>query len=585
MLHFFPKIYTDEIAYSIFARYDVLSGNTGCTQTTRELFGINITNFNIFYPSHLNHFVEQLPDQLGITTENFIERYSIFPFFKPFMSVLRAKKVINNMFQGNTKSLAFQMGINSGDIFNRIGQSIKICPVCFKEEIDNGEAYAHRTCQIPGNFICEKHGVYLYEYTIQTNRNIFFDINNIDIELLPINKVDGYLKEFYMNLSQDINYVLSGGYANYDKKKIQLIYRSKLREKGYLQNTRINQIKLMDDFANFYPEEFLVKLESNFDKNNDDCWITSMANNKTDFIHPIRHMLFIRFLFGSANLLGEENMHAEYKPFGNGPWPCLNPFADHYKEFVIDSCEVKTRGKRKGIGGYFKCFCGFEYSRKGPDESDDDKFRYTSVSQRGGVWENKLRDLILNTDLSVSKLEKEMKCSTRTILKYANKMGVYDKLNTIMEYKENPVKRIDIDSYKNDILSFIKNSPNANRTQIYTGVTKQYRFLIKHDNDWLESVLPKPYKDGKAFYRGYNDKEWDELDKKVSSLVEEAVKEILNTEKNQRVTIKQIVNRINYTGLHSKNILDKLPLTKKMVSESCETLEQYRDRIDKKAIS
>lgn len=551
MIKFLPKIYKDEIAYSIFARYSALNGNLGYIKISKELFCRNSNNFNIFYPTYIDNFINQLPVEMGITSDNFIKNHTIFPLFKPFMSEKRAELVNKNICHGNSKSLRNRMGIFSGDIFDKNGQSIKICPLCFNEEIDKyGEAYAHRIHQIPGNFVCKEHGVYLYEYSISTNRCIFFDINNIDIEHFQIDEIKEDLKYFYLDLFHDISYILNGGYEKYNINKIQEIYRNKLREKGYLQNTKINQKRLMDDFDDFYPEEFLIKLESGIDKNNSDCWLTNITTAKADFTHPIRHLLFIRFLFGSASSL--EDIEGEYNPFGEGPWPCLNHAAEHYNELVINSYHIKSCGKIKGIRGYFKCSCGFEYSRKGPDKSENDKFRATSVIQRGQMWDNKLKDLILNDRLSVSKLEKEMKCSRNVILKHAIDLGIYDKLNTVMKHKSHNAKRVDIDLYKKEIIEFIKNNPDAHRTQIKLNLMKQYLAINKYEKNWLESVLPKPFKDGKAFNRGYKDEDWEELDKKVCNMINDTVIEILNDEKSKRITVNKIAYKINYFWYYVK---------------------------------
>jgi hypothetical protein len=577
MLKFFPRVYEDEIAYSIFARYGVLNGNPSSTSTSNELFGIKNKNHSIYYPVFIDNFINQLPAEMGITSENFIKKNTIFPLFKPFMTKKRAELVTNNMRHENMLGLYDRIGIHSGDIFKKYEHSIKICPLCFKEEVDKyGEAYAHRLHQIPGNFICEKHEIYLHEYQIPTVKSTILDINDIDIRLLKVSMIEDNLKDFYLKLSHDINYVLNGGYEEYNKERIQTIYRNVLYEKGYLQRININQRKLMDDFVNYYPKEFLTKLESDIDMNNNDNWLTNIATDKAEYVHPIRHLLFIRFLFGNASSF--LNTEAEYKPFGEGPWPCLNHAADHFKELVIDDCKVKSSGKRKGLIGYFKCSCGFEYTRKGPDISENDKFRYTSISQRGEIWENKLRDLLLNTNLSLTELEKEMRCSRDTILKNAIAMGIYDESNTVLKYKPHPIKKVDIELYKKELVEFIKDNPEVNRTRIKENLTKQYVTLYKYEKDWLESVLPKPFKDGKAFNMGYKDEDWIELDKKLYNLVNDAVADILNDEKNQRITINKIKRKINYLGLQSSQTLEKLPNTKELLRLKCETFEQYHNR-------
>lgn len=350
-------------------------------------------------------------------------------------------------------------------------------------------------------------------------------------------------------------------------------------ERGYLQNTNINQIKLVEDFVDYYPKEFLIKLESYIDKNNYRSWLANIATATAELTHPIRHLLFIRFLFGSTSSI--VNAKNDLKYFGEGPWPCLNPAADHYKELIINDCLIKSRGKGNIVIGIFKCSCGFIYSRKWHDKSENDKYRYSHVFQRGEIWENKLKDLILNKHLPIKEIVKIMKCSKQTILKYAFYMGIDDKLNTIIKYKPSPVKTPNVELYKKEIIEFIKKNPESNRYHIKLNLVKQYVYLYRHEKEWLESVLPESLKKAGKIKRGYNDEDWVNLDKKLCALINEAITDILNDEKPRRVTKAQIVKRIKYYGLQDSKTLEKLPNTKKLLDSRCETTEEYQKRINK----
>lgn len=182
-----------------------------------------------------------------------------------------------------------------------------------------------------------------------------------------------------------------------------------------------------------------MKLESDVDENDKKSWIRLMLSEKDRFVHPIRHLIFIRFLFGSVKKF--ESYNEDYKPFGDGPWPCLNPVADHYKKLTINDCDIKPRKNISEPVGTFKCSCGFTYSRQGPDKTENDKYRYGRIVQFGYVWEDKLRDLVLNSNLSIAKIAKEMKCYRNTVIKYATIMGIFDKLNTKLRIQAKPYEK------------------------------------------------------------------------------------------------------------------------------------------------
>src|SRR5690606_403795 len=112
--------------------------------------------------------------------------------------------------------------------------------------------------------------------------------------------------------------------------------------------------------------------------------------NKT--AHPIRHLLLSRFLGISLHDLFYKKM--EYKPFGDGPWPCLNAAADHYLKPVVCDLKVSHSTDLKCPVGTFSCTCGFVYTRSGPDESEDARYRFGRIKAFGTVWEEKLKELV-----------------------------------------------------------------------------------------------------------------------------------------------------------------------------------------------
>lgn len=80
MFKFFRRVYEDEIAYSIFARYGVLSGNPGFRHTSNELFGIKDKNHCIYYPMCLDNFINQLPVEMGFLPKILLKRIQSFLF-------------------------------------------------------------------------------------------------------------------------------------------------------------------------------------------------------------------------------------------------------------------------------------------------------------------------------------------------------------------------------------------------------------------------------------------------------------------------------------------------------------------------
>jgi hypothetical protein len=123
----------------------------------------------------------------------------------------------------------------------------------------------------------------------------------------------------------------------------------------------------------------------------------------------------------------------EYRPFGSGPWPCLNPAAPHYKEEVITDLKLSNRSKPTNPLGIFKCNCGYTYTRLGPDRSVDDRYKKRMVKSYGEIWLNSLKDNINKQIYNISELEKIMECNSKTIGKYAKELGIFHLLNSRMK--------------------------------------------------------------------------------------------------------------------------------------------------------
>jgi len=80
---------------------------------------------------------------------------TIFPLFKPFLSIERADKVIKGMVNSGT-ALNALIGLKTGNKFEERRRIINICKACLiKDKKDYGEAYIHRVHRIPGNLLCE----------------------------------------------------------------------------------------------------------------------------------------------------------------------------------------------------------------------------------------------------------------------------------------------------------------------------------------------------------------------------------------------------------------------------------------------
>ncbi len=298
MIYFFPMPYPDESLYNIFVRYNKLTGNNNYTATVTELVGNRYAHINFYFPNNLEYLCKQLPEKCSINPDYFIQSHTILPVYKPFTPDERFNNAINN-FKNTTKSLGSSIasiGYTSGSLFKVNG--IAYCPECIIEDKEKfGEAYIHRSHQIDSNFICLKHRYLLHVYQIPENKEFvkFYDINELDLSKEKIIHENFHDLKLTSNIDKLLKYYYEMPYFNLTKEK----YKSMLYKKGYYHNNgNVCQYRLHQDFINYHTQEYLLFLKSNVDSNNRNSWLEAITTNNELSIHPIRHLLFIDFLFG-----------------------------------------------------------------------------------------------------------------------------------------------------------------------------------------------------------------------------------------------------------------------------------------------
>lgn len=582
MLFIFFQAYSEEIAYSWFSRYNQISGDITNSTTSKDLFGKEYVRPNVLYPINLGYFAKQIPKAWNITIEEIIYKNTILPLYLSFMEAERANRLIADVIDGNANNVKIEIGLTTGNIFKE-DANIKVCPHCYKEDIEKySEAYIHRGHQIPGNYICSHHGKRLLKYTIpyDIDRCGYVDINKFDIEKLEEVPFYEQYKDFYIKLAKDIDYVLNGYLKGYNINTIREKYLTKLQVDWYvIFDGNIHMRDILERFNKFYPKEFLEHLESYIDVGKRKSWVSLMLTKSNNFINPIRHLLFINFLFGGV----EEfiNYSEVCKPFGDGLWMCLNSICEKHGKLVIN--EIKYRKFRNKPVGIFKCpSCGFTYSRVGPDVLESDINRLGKIEDYGELWYSKLYEMITTKGYSMRRIARELKCSHITIVKQAEKIGVHGNLNTRLtvdtKIVEKKLSEEELNKYKQKILNYIKKNPTASRQNVKENMTKECGLLYIRHRGWLETNLPKPHKKS-TFSVDYKNISWNDKEKELVSVVTLALEELKNESKPKRITRTLISKKTKRVMLLNQDYLEKIPKVKEIIEENCETIEQFKLRI------
>lgn len=581
MVHFFTDPYKDELIYSAIARYHYYTGNIDCKDTLEELFGKR----SVVPSLEIGSNIDTLAKNLGgnYTADNIIKEHTIFPFYSAFLPINRKEQLLQEIKYEDGSGVYTKLGLVSGSICKKDG--IYYCASCAKREIKNyGEPFIHREHQLQGVFVCPHHGMELKKYPIDKSNSSRIQFIRLNKELLDLENETSIYSKYRDNLyklSKSAYCLLKSDLKNISKEKVLDKYKNILYFMGLTNsNRRIRQNDLYEQFISFYGKDFLKIMESSIDNDDEYNWLRVITRNLKRTVHPIRHLLLINFLEGDIQEFFKD-IDNEYNPFGEGPWPCLNKVSEHYKQNVVKNLKITEDYKTRLPVGTFTCKCGFTYSRKGPDKKQDDKYKIGRIKDFGFVWENQLKGYLKEGKYGLRELARLMNCDPKTVIKFDRlfKINYFSHSPKLEEKYENFIKYDMTDKYKNSILKNIKMNPTLSRTQIREICKKEYTYLYRRDKEWLLNVLPQRIRK----YNYHKRVDWDKRDKEILHLIKLKYKELINEDIPVRITKSSIGKATGVLAALEKNI-NKLPKTKKYLSEIIETVQQFQIRRCKKLI-
>ncbi|MCM3490999.1 TnsD family transposase [Alkalihalophilus marmarensis] len=565
MLPFFTNPYPDELVYSAIARYHFYSGNIDYKDTLEEVFQSRSVIPSVEIGSHFSVLAQQLAPNYSL--ESLLSKHTIYPYYAPFLSTNHKKEILEDVL-GDGKGLYTRLGMVAGSVCKKDG--LYYCPECATNDIKQyGEPYIHREHQLQGIVYCAHHELKLKKYPIDFSKSSRIEYIRFDIKLMNLSTVQEVEPKEFITIQDALarlSYqMLQLPLHHYCRESINLKYRALLRERNLITaSNRIRQHELCNAFQSKFPKGFLEKYESAIVENDEFNWLKVITRKLKRHVHPFRHLLMLYFL--EQDLESFLQIEADTGPFGNGPWPCLNKAASHYKEFMIQEVNVTRDFKSKSPIGTFECSCGFGYARKGPDRLPEDMYHIGHIKAFGDVWKVKLHQLANEDTYSTRTLAQMLGVDSKTVKKYLSSQIKVEGLS------ENaiPSKLL---IYRKQLLKGRRQYPSYSRTKIRKCFPKEYMYLYRHDKDWLFGQLPiiQEKKSNQAIV------DWASRDREYRSKVEMLYKELIGLDKPVRITISIIGKRLGILSNLEKH-LDKLPKTKKLLSEIVESTQQFQIR-------
>jgi hypothetical protein len=619
MIGYFPTPYPDELLYSICSRFFDRVQYSNKEAVNSELFGARGIAAVIDLPSHLKHLASNLPhtneDSCRQLIDKFINNHTLLPLYSPFLPLERVTQIRKAMESSNGSVIHNKAGITPSTI--SLPNWLRFCPVCVEDDRKKfGECYWHRLHQVPGVEVCPLHNVFLENSNVRARNRVNTSVY-VSTESAVLNPAARPLSpndpdhQTLVQIARDATWLLAQKNLVCDSDSLRKRYSMLLAESRLLlKGNKVSVKGLIQALRKRYSNSLLERLQCQFDEKKRYNWpsliIPHIDHNKTD--PPIRHLLLIQLLRNSVQSFLcrpiEIKFHercsditfSDVKPFGDGPWPCLNPVCKQSRNLTIKSCSIKYKNKRgEEPVGTFSCKCGFSYKRKGPDKSQEDRYRYDRIQFYGSILEAYLRKAWTDSSLSLRQIALMLRIKWDTVKALATRMNLVfprqgpgprmvhaitcgTKRPKQFHYKKQKHYHLVIRSLRREEwLSIRKKYPNANRKKLRRELApRAHSWLYKHDKKWLLLHSPPPLRRvGSA-----RQVDWKKRDLQLATKVRASTMQLRSVGgRPVRITKRAIARELDeLTSITYKKALVKLPLTAQALEEVIESRVEFAIR-------
>ena len=515
-----------------------------------------------------------LPPQCKYTSDMIIDRHTLFPLYVPFLPFKRACALRQRM-KAHSTAVVWIAGITTSKV-SRV-QQLRYCPLCVEyDRLTYGECYWHRVHQVPGVLVCPIHEVMLEDSAVNMVRAFNaaqFCSAECSVVGVSHRKVLTHLSTTaLLQLARNVQYLLEQP-ISIEQEYVQQHYRDLLAERGFFTvSGKMRYAKLREALLNYYPPHILEDLECDITESKEN-WLARWTMMR----HPLHHLLFIQFLCETSLEFFTKSCN-QPAPFGDGPWPCLNPLCLHFEESIITSYTVR-QGSCHPIAT-FACRCGFTYSRR--PSTDDRTFSRIGnrVLQYGDVWDQHLTTYWLDESITTSQIAPLMHTDVQTVRRQAARLGLpfaphRGKRPKI--YQDDVKKRRDV--YRALWEEVLKaHSESVGIRKVVKAAPKPYAWLWRYDREWLKEHYPT------ADLSQRNERltlsktqlryeKFSSVDAELAELVRKTVEEICaKSEFPIQITRQVLIAQVGHSTLLKKpNAADILPLTTHVLNEVLET--------------
>ncbi|WP_423680476.1 TnsD family Tn7-like transposition protein [Undibacterium sp. WLHG33] len=560
-LTFFPTGFADETLFSLIARYHRLSGNIDDRDSLHELFGKHTHVVTSHLPTHLDALASVLPQGLDITVNDLIERHTVFPYFRPFLTERQVVFGLAAMRGNSGAGLKTMMGMVASQVGGH--NSYRYCLSCADADVENGgQAYWHRNHQLPAVLVCPIHGTVLKSleasWVAQHRHRLFLPS---DSEVVKNSKQGVFSDKetlSLLSLSRLSQKLLESELTPISATQIQQVYRDLAANFGAISangRLRISEFsaRILQELENIPKREELIPLLDL--PETPPAWTLKLMRKRRCSIHPLKHLLLLQALNGKFEHLAN---------WSSRPFQCIEKVDEQSVSIV--SLESKLSQSLHIMliqKNYSLRHCAQHLGLSVTTLRVEAERLGFSVDKRPQKLNDATVAVLLIALESTSLLEdiaKKYECSTVSLYRLL-------RMHPDVAIK----RRYLIFDYERNVR---RNRFSVGHTRAHARDLPDYIWLYRHDRLWLLQAIGNPPQKSNVRNSRIN---WAERDAVLAEAVSRHSQMLYALEKPVRITKSSIGRSIGNLAAMEKH-LAKLPFTAATLNSQIETIEQFQCR-------
>jgi TniQ/Tn7-like transposition protein D len=281
---YLPRPYPDEIVGSALNRAVRLLG-LGHVQLLQRLVGHKLIAHSFLVTKFAG-----VAQAYGMPLDEFLDAHTVLPYVMAFMTRRDRQRVITTLItghhpRGETAALTLRTSLER--------QPLRLCPICVGEERSTyGESYWHRTHQLSGVEVCEKHNADLLVTEFIAGR-----APNVP----PPHEVRR-VTTMGSDTSDEARWAIACVSAlllrsSCDQAQLTRDYRRHALLMGYLNQVgAVHQAQLLHDLRLYFGAPFLARYQCSFDDSKKGQWPIKLLLESAHVATSLRHVLLMAFM-------------------------------------------------------------------------------------------------------------------------------------------------------------------------------------------------------------------------------------------------------------------------------------------------